>query len=227
MDLNSSNNSFIAIIGDIINSKKLKDRNEIQIKLKHILNSINENYSEDIASNFMITLGDEFQGLLNNGENAIKIINEIENKMYPIEIRFGIGVGEITTEINRDMPLGADGPAYHNARKTINALKLIENKSNIGNTNILIATDNIVTDNLMNSIFALCYIIKKKWSPRQKEIITAYLNSDTNQIKTANNLGITQSSVNKGLNNSGYYSYKNALDEITDILSEIKVIKNV
>lgn len=227
MYLNYSNNSFIAIIGDIINSKKLKDRNEIQIKLKDILNSINQDYSDDIASNFMITLGDEFQGLLNNGENAINIINQIENKMYPVEIRFSIGVGEITTEINRDFPLGADGPAYYNARKMINELKDKKNKLNIGGANILISTDNIAADNLMNSIFVLCYAIKKKWSSRQKEIITAYLNSDTNQKKTAINLGITQSSVNKGLVNSGFYSYKNALDEIANILSEIKVEKNV
>lgn len=227
MFLDFSNNSFIAIIGDIINSKKIKNRNEIQIKLKDILNSINQNYPDDIASDFMITLGDEFQGLFNNGKNVIKIINEIEDKMYPIEIRFGIGVGGITTEINRYVPLGADGPAYHNARTMINVLKLLENKYNIGNTNILIATDNIVTDNLMNSIFSLCYTIKSKWSQRQREIITTYLNSGNIQKKTADNLGIYQSTVTRSLASSGYYSYKDALDVITNILSEIRVIKNV
>ena len=68
---------YIAIIGDIVNSKKLDDRNAVQINLKSLLKRINEKYTEDIASNFMITLGDEFQGLLKCGNNVMNIISEI------------------------------------------------------------------------------------------------------------------------------------------------------
>ncbi|MGB4438298.1 MAG: SatD family protein, partial [Sedimentibacter sp.] len=55
---------YIAIIGDIVNSKKIDNRNDVQIKLKSLLKRIDEKYTDDIASDFMITLGDEFQGLL-------------------------------------------------------------------------------------------------------------------------------------------------------------------
>ena len=51
----------------------------------------------------MITLGDEFQGLLKNGSAAVFIIDKIEREMYPIKFRFGLGVGEITTDINSNM----------------------------------------------------------------------------------------------------------------------------
>ena len=39
--------------------------------------------------------------------------------IYPVEIRYGIGVGQITTNINTDMALGADEPGFYNARKAI------------------------------------------------------------------------------------------------------------
>ena len=79
---------YIAIIGDIKSSKKLSDRKAVQDKLKRVLMKVNEKYDRDIASKFTITLGDEFQGLLCNGKNIIKIIFEIENCMWPIDIRF-------------------------------------------------------------------------------------------------------------------------------------------
>lgn len=61
---------------------------------------VNEKYDRDIASKFTITLGDEFQGLLCNGKNIIKIIFEIENCMWPIDIRFGIGIEKLPQVLN-------------------------------------------------------------------------------------------------------------------------------
>jgi hypothetical protein len=222
-------NAYVAIIGDIIQSKKLDNRKDSQIKLQDVLNSINKKYVKDIASNFMITLGDEFQGLLKCGENTINIISEIELEMYPVQIRFGIGTGEITTNINRDFPIGSDGPAYHNARKMIESLKNMEKKIKAGYSNIMIATqgDNSSADMLLNSIFSLCATIKKKWTKRQREIVFAYIKSENSQIKAAEKLEIKQSSVNKGLSGAEYYSYKNALDIISTVLSEIKADDNV
>lgn len=40
--------------------------------------------------------------------------------MQPYQVRFGIGVGKILTDINPELSIGADGPAYWHARKAIN-----------------------------------------------------------------------------------------------------------
>ena len=71
MFFNFLNEPYIAIIGDIKNSKKIVDRGAIQEHLKKILDNINLKYSDCIASKFTITLGDEFQGLLTTGNNPI------------------------------------------------------------------------------------------------------------------------------------------------------------
>ncbi len=219
---------YIAIIGDIIGSKQIKERNVVQKKLNDTLDIINKKFPEAIASKFMITLGDEFQGLLKAGSNTIEIIEYIERKMYPTQIRFGIGVGEITTTINPDIPIGADGPAYYNAREMINNLKEIKRRKKEIDTNIMIGTsNNNEVDILLNAIFGLCTFIKSKWTNRQREIIYDCMEHGDNQIKAAERLGITQSSVQKNLSNSGYYSYKKTMDTISNVLSEIKGDINV
>ena len=38
-----------------------------------------------------ITLRDEFQGFLLHGKNLVNIVQEIKMRLYPVEIRFGIG----------------------------------------------------------------------------------------------------------------------------------------
>lgn len=101
---------FIAIIGDIRNSRELDSRKKIQDKLNETLEEINLKYQDDIESKFVITLGDEFQGLLSSGRILLHVIQDIKMQLYPVEIRFGIGIGEITTDINTEMALGADGP---------------------------------------------------------------------------------------------------------------------
>ncbi|MDD3833054.1 MAG: SatD family protein [Oscillospiraceae bacterium] len=216
-------NPYLAVIGDIKKSRKLHDRKETQNKMQEVLTLVNKKYSQDIESDFMITLGDEFQGLLNNGKNIINIILEIEQKMGPVNIRFGIGIGEITTGINRNMPLGADGPAYHNARKVVEFIKNLENKQGTYETSIMISAqeDNDSLDSLLNVIFSLCSTIKKSWTARQREIISAYMECDYNQHKAAAKLGIKQSGVSRALLNADYYTYKNGMDKLSSILSKL------
>ena len=120
--------SYAAVIGDIKASRHLENRREVQKDLQRALEQINRKYAEDITSKFLITLGDEFQGLLCSGKNILNMINEIKMEMYPVRIRFGVGFGTITTDIWTEMALGADGPGYYRAREAIETLKEQEKK---------------------------------------------------------------------------------------------------
>ena len=46
-------------------------------------------------------------------------------------------------------------------------------------------------------------------------------------MREAERLGISQSSVQKALSNAGYYSFKNAMEIVSNALSEIRVDENV
>lgn len=218
---------YIAVIGDLVASKQLKDRKAAQEKLSSILDDINIKYNEDIASKFMITLGDEFQGLLQNGNHTFEIVEKIGREMYPIKIRFGLGVGKITTSIDPELPLGADGPAYYNARKMIDELKAMEKKK--GEPKLTMKIDigeNAEISELINAIFLQNTVLKEKWTDRQREIINVYLNLDGTQSEVAKYLGINQSTVQKALSNANFYTYQNVLEIVASVLSKIKEMKD-
>lgn len=216
------NNPFAAIIGDIKQSRSITDRKEVQEQFRIILQNINEKYAEDIASQFMITLGDSFQGLLKNKKAILSIIFEIELAMAPIELRFGIGLGGISTTLQRENSMEIDGTAYHRARQMIETIEGEENKYTKSETNIMLCSGEKQqkADQLLNTIFSLATALKSKWSERQKEVIYAYFNNEENQYKTAAALGIGQSSVNKALNTAKYYTYKAAMTEASLFISQ-------
>ncbi len=219
-----SGNPLIAIIGDIKDSRSITNRSEVQKKLKVVLDEISEKYNNDISSKFNITLGDEFQGLLCEGANTMKIITEIERKMHPTKIRFGVGIGEITTDIDKEMSIGADGPGYYKAREAIDYLKENERRKSTYSTDIKFETEsnNKAFLRLINTILVLLTVIKDSWTDRQREIIWDMLEHQDTQAEVANRLNIQQPTVQKSLAIGKYYAYKDALDAIGEVLEEIR-----
>ena len=58
-------------------------------------------------------------------EHLFKIIDHIKSSIYPQKLRFGIGIGQISTDLN-NIALGSDGPAYYAARRSIEYLHQLE-----------------------------------------------------------------------------------------------------
>ena len=217
---------YIAIIGDIKNSKKIEDRKKVQNKLKYVLEEVNRLYIDSIASKFNITLGDEFQGLLHAGKNTMEIIQYIKKELSPVTIRFGIGVGSISTDIDSEISFGADGPGYYMARKSIDNLKLLEKRNGkaMYDIEIRINGNNELQEESLNSIFKLLCSIESEWTEKQREIIYYLLFARTNQTETANHFNVTQSNIQQILAKSHYYVYKEVLDSVNRILSEVQYV---
>ena len=222
-------NPYIAIIGDIKNSKSIEERRDFQNKLNNILNEINEIFSNSISSNFTITLGDEFQGLLHSGEHVMDIIQYIKREVYPIKIRFGIGIGAITTDIDSTMSIGADGPGYHKARDSIEQLKVLEkkNESTYGDVQIKIDGDNNLQELLLNSILKLMYCIEKGWTKKQRQVVNYALFEKKTQTETAQYFNVSQSNIQQILSKTHFYAYRDAFDSVNKILSEVKYDINI
>ncbi len=216
------NHLYVAIIADIIGSKKIDDRNSVQKQLEQILDTINTTYAYAIASQFIITLGDEFQGVLYDGSVALKIINQIQRDIYPTLLRFGIGVGTISVELHSETSLGSDGTAFHLARALIEDVKALESKKAEAKTNILIGIEGQQDiSSLLNTIFKLIWALQSSWTERQRQILTTKLEYTYTQTEIAKKLGIVQSSVQKSLAGSQFYTYREATDTICKILKTI------
>lgn len=210
---------YIALIADIKNSKKIKNRNEIQEELKTILNYINNEYNDCIESNLTITLGDEFQGLFNEASCLVEIIDYITNNLN-VEIRFGIGVGEITTSINKEIAIGADGPAYYNAREAIETVKSNEKKHFIFPSNVRIKSGN--DDYVINTLLSLMSSIRNKRTKSQTKIISVIKEGMT-QMEIAKIVELDQSTIQRALIKGCYYEYKEASETLKKLLKKVGI----
>jgi len=148
-------NLYVGLIGDIVKSRELQNRKKIQLELEETLENINKKYSQYIVSQFLITLGDEFQGLLKPSAPIYKIICEIIEEVYPIQIRIGLGYDKITTNF-KNKALGMDGPAFYLARDAISIAHKKEGHAIVFKSNIL----NKHEEDNINMMFESISVIK-------------------------------------------------------------------
>lgn len=219
----SDKNVYIAIIGDIKESKSIKERGKLQNRIINILKTVNDNYANAIASKFLITLGDEFQGLLSSAEHLMDIIQFIKSEAQPAEIRFGIGIGSITTAINPDAALGADGPAYYMARECIDNMKMVEGTKRrvCGNVKIKIDDHDHPQELSLNTIFNLMHCIEHDWTVKQREIAYYALSHREKQTDIAKQFNVSQAYIQQVFSKTHFYAYKDAYDSVNSILKEV------
>lgn len=219
---------YLAVIGDIKDSRKIRDRYEVQKELTSILVNVNKRYKDTIESKFIITLGDEFQGLLKDPSKLLEILLFIKSNIFPVKLRFAIGIGEITTDIDPNKSIGSDGPAYYKAREAMDLLKDKENSTNFNgtNTHLIIGEDNNQVE-AINTIFSLLSYIEESWTSKQVEnIIDVHFNR-LNQMDIAKNRGLNQSTISRSLIASGYNPYIYAMGTLSKLLIDLyrEVIK--
>lgn len=213
---------YLVIIADMIGSKKIHDRSGVQRHLETILDKINITYQDAIASQFILTLGDEFQGVLCDGSVAMGLIHTIQREMHPVRFRFGIGIGTISIALQKGTSLGSDGMAFHLARERIVDVKALESKKAEAKTNMLIGIESQEnTAALLNSLFKLSSALQDNWTGRQRETIATLEEHRGTQVQIAKRLGIVQSSVQKSLASSQFYAYREASDTISHALEVI------
>ena len=115
---------YAALIGDFVQSKSIENRGEVQRSFAAVCADLNkEREGLGLVSPLTITLGDEFQGVFGNVARLWECVLRIEAAMEPVAIRFAVGLGTISTDIQHDTALGMDGPAFYVARAAMEQLK--------------------------------------------------------------------------------------------------------
>lgn len=181
---------YLALIGDIRSSRDLDNRGKVQRRLQECLTNLNRQYNDVLISPLTITLGDEFQALLRSAEEIWKIIFKIEYQMHPTRIRFGIGIGDISTNINTESAIGMDGPAFYSARHAMQEMKKSEDCYKIKGLE--------ADEELTNNMLTLISDNKKKWEGNRLKIFHDVL--EYKKVNTiAHNIGISQAAVYKNI----------------------------
>ena len=113
--------AFTALIVDITNSRKLAkdDRQAYQIKMREALDFLNGLFYKEIKYKVVFSLGDSVQGMFYTSSAAYRYFLYLETLVYPLSIRGGIGIGDISIDIEGFDSNMQDGPAYYHAREAL------------------------------------------------------------------------------------------------------------
>lgn len=182
----------IAFIGDIVGSKQLSDRSEVQDQLREVLQRLNRRGDPGVLSPYTITLGDEFQAVLGRADRVFLDALTIWVAMEPVRVRFSFGVGRLETPINAQEAIGMDGPAFHRARQGIEDLK---------ETSGLFAITGEQGRGcvaLMKPTLALISHLVGSWQPNRWRILLRLYEGGTVK-EIAEELGISESAVYKNI----------------------------
>ncbi len=188
---------FFTVIGDMIGSRKLENRSGIQKKFSAALKTIQKRHKEQIVSPLTVTIGDEFQAILKDTSQLFNTLYEIEQSLKSVSLRYGFGIGIITTEINYSAAIGMDGPAFHNARAAI------EQARKSGRHYALRCEDTFIEKRL-NTLLNWLDISTTNWSSEKRTILHLYRHNVT-QKEIARLVSMSQSAVSQHINAPAFH----------------------
>lgn len=204
---------FVALIGDIRGSRELEDRQEAQQEFKEVVDSLNEYIpNRSIASRFTVTTGDEFQVLLTDGADAVDAAVSASDRFRPADLRFGIGRGELETELNPNQAIGMDGPCFHRAREAIDSAR----KERAW---LRVAGWSSDLDRHINSMFDLVQCVREDWTDRQAQFARA-LKEEGTQKRVADRYDVSKSTVSESLSAGHVQEVRSAEHSLAALLQD-------
>ena len=209
----NKNNQYIAIIGDVVGSRAIKNRSDMQKDFRSAMNSLNDMFSKDLHAQFVVTLGDEFQGLVKRSFNPYLFFQAYHLLLgNQVETRIGFGLGNISTTLN-DKAIGMDGSCFHQARRAIESMK---------QKNKFLEFYGFEMNVAINVLANIVIFIKQQWTPRQLEIVNLY-SGNLDQSQVAKELNISKQAVNKVLHAANFNIYYQSWTGIQQLFSFTKM----
>lgn len=115
---------LFVLLGDVVASRQIKDRDGFQKNLQDLCEEINATYAEDIYAPFKTLKGlDEIGGVLSDISNIYKIIALISEWLHPHQMRCALAFDYVDTALESMDVSKMDGPAFHKAAQAVIDLK--------------------------------------------------------------------------------------------------------
>jgi SatD family (SatD) len=181
---------YCAMIGDMNKSRQLERRGNVQKKFQKVIEQINKEYKNEIASKFLITLGDEFQGILHSPVKSYHIVRHVQDLMDKVSFSFGIGIGTLATPVFPKAAIGMDGDCFYRARAALLRAKKEKRE--------LLYDFHDPASILVNAIVAT---LDKQWKylNNTERSIIQLRKTGLKQLEIAQKLGITKQAVSKAI----------------------------
>lgn len=180
----------VVLMADVVNSHNYEGKG-LMNKFQELVKFVNTIFSESILSPLTITLGDEFQGVVNTISSATTMVYAMEEwiveNQWDFKLRYAIVEGEIDTEINRESAHEMLGEGLTNARK-----KLGEMKKETGRFYVSFKDESLTSN--VSKTFKLAQHFIDGWQPKDRATVSGFL-SGLDYKELAKKLGKDDSSV--------------------------------
>ncbi len=179
------------LLGDVINSRTIRERKNFEKKLQAALEWATLLYSSTFKAPVTKWKGlDEIAAIIHDPQNIYDMMKGINEMIYPNKIRFVLVHGNI--ELIKNKPVSElDGDAFHKAASLMNELK---KEKFIFKCSGITEDKDRALENQIN----MGFLMKSKWTKKQALLYSLYYKNGS-QEATAKKLKISQQSVSKTL----------------------------
>lgn len=195
MNDTESRTQYVVLV-DIVDSRKIENRETFESRLKNAFESVNESEAESLSTPLTQMKGiDEFGCVLTTVSPLPDIITGILDRIHPTYARFAIASGEIDIGTERETVAEMDGPAFHRASAMLDSIE---------NEELYVGVDtNREIDGLAASALNLLVLEREDLTDRQVEVILAYERHGT-QASAGEELGLQQQAISNTLRRANY-----------------------
>ncbi len=157
---------FVALIGDIVDSKRIEDRAAFQRRLREALDDINRGLDPNVlAARLDLAAGDEIQGLFRRPEAVVPVVTRLADMLAPERLMVGIGRGNLTTDPSPRVS-EMDGPCFHHAREALEAAR--KDDAWVGAKGFGEGADAV-----LGALFLLIHTLRSRWAEKQAQYARA------------------------------------------------------
>ena len=189
------------LMGDIIGSSDA-DQLILQQNFAKLVKKVNEDYPSSFESPLTITLGDEFQGIVQSAKDAAEVVIALEEYRWDLEIeiliRYSLGLGEISTPINPQIAYGMLGPGLSEVREALTEMKEEEDR--------MMISGELETKMQMKLAINIFLEKQEEWKWKDRGIISGYFHY-RDYKKVAEVMGKDVSLIWRRFKSLGFESY--------------------
>lgn len=207
---------YIAVFADICDPGAMDSQASTQQSLAQDLqaacNKLNQRrIAFGLVSPFTLTTDNEVQALFRSADELWASIFELEFAMRPARLRYGIGVGEVTTKINDQTTSGMKGDAFDQARAAIESLRADGRCFRVGGLQ--------QQEHLVQHSLDLVSHMRSGWRENRVGTFGGLLKGDS-AAQTAENLSITEQAVYRNIRDGELNSIVGLLEEISGLINQ-------
>lgn len=182
---------YMAMLGDLVGSRRVKDRAAFNSLLQTVLSGVASEYADQWLAPLTPTKGlDEISGVLVGAERAFDIIVAINEVIWPQHFRFALATGGIDIAVDSGNAALMDGEVFHHAATALARAREQRLPLGLHFTDV----DNRITA-LIEQLASLRHCIVADWTKAQAGTVRLY-RTGVNQAQVAAQLGVTQQTVN-------------------------------